>query len=86
MKELYLYSNQIGPSQAQYVAQILSNKRKLTSLGLSNNQIAEEGALILAKDGLSQKKELVKLSLEGNFIGSVGLEAIAKALMDNTEL
>jgi hypothetical protein len=37
LKELYLYSNQIGPNQAVYVSQIIANKRKLTSLGLSNN-------------------------------------------------
>lgn len=37
MKEIYLYSNKLGPGEAQEIAKILSNKRKLTAIGLSNN-------------------------------------------------
>ena len=52
---------------------MLTNKRKLTSLGLSNNKIGEEGAIHIAKNGLKEKEALQKLSLEGNFIGSSGI-------------
>ena len=45
LKELYLYSNKLGPFDAAYISKMLENKRKLTSLGLSNNQIGVEGAL-----------------------------------------
>ena len=86
LKELYLYSNSIGPMQSDYIAAIIAKKRKLTCLGLSNNQIGEEGATILAEQGLQGKDQLTKLSLEGNFIGSQGLIAVSKALMSNIEL
>ena len=49
LKELYLYSNQIGPLQSDYISKIIANKRKLSCLGLSNNQIGEEGCIILAE-------------------------------------
>jgi hypothetical protein len=52
MKELYLYSNSIGPKEASIVAKLIENKKKLTCLGLSNNEILEEGAVELAKVGL----------------------------------
>lgn len=58
LKELYLYSNKIGPTEASQVADILTNKRKLTTLGLSNNLIGEEGAILIAKQGLSDKEHL----------------------------
>jgi hypothetical protein len=47
---------------------MISNKRKLTCLGLSNNAILEEGAVYLANNGLKEKSALTKLSLEGNMI------------------
>ena len=72
--------------QSDYIAAIIAKKRKLTCLGLSNNQIGEEGATILAEQGLQGKDQLTKLSLEGNFIGSQGLIAVSKALMSNIEL
>lgn len=37
LKELYLYSNKLGPQDAVPIAKIIENKRKLTALGLSNN-------------------------------------------------
>ena len=49
LKELFLYSNDFGPNEATYVGLIIENKRKLTSLGLSNNTIYETGAKILAE-------------------------------------
>ena len=45
LKELYLYSNKLGPQDAIHISKILENKRKLTALGLSNNQIGIEGAV-----------------------------------------
>jgi Ran GTPase-activating protein (RanGAP) involved in mRNA processing and transport len=39
LKELYLYSNKLGPDDAMHIAKMLTNKRKLTALGLSNNFI-----------------------------------------------
>ena len=48
LKELYLYSNSIKPNEARFVSDMISNKRKLTTLGLSNNEIGEEGAIYLA--------------------------------------
>lgn len=86
MKELYLYSNKLGAHEAMHIGKILQNKRKLTSLGLSNNQIGVEGAIHLAKTALLDKPSLTKLSLEGNAIGSRGVKAISEALMSNTEL
>lgn len=86
MKELYLYSNKLGPSEAVEVSKIIGSKRKLTALGLSNNQIGTEGAMHLASTALADKLSLTKLSLEGNSIGSRGLRAISEALMANTEL
>jgi Ran GTPase-activating protein (RanGAP) involved in mRNA processing and transport len=37
LKELYVYSNSIGAAESKHVANIIQNKRKMTSLGLSNN-------------------------------------------------
>jgi Ran GTPase-activating protein (RanGAP) involved in mRNA processing and transport len=68
------------------VSKILESKRKITALGLSNNQIGTEGAVHLATTSLADKLALTKLSLEGNSIGSRGLKAISEALMSNTEL
>lgn len=39
LKELYLYSNKLGPNEAVFVSKLIENKRKLTALGLSNNHI-----------------------------------------------
>lgn len=87
LKELYLYSNKLGPEDASHIASMLANKRRLTALGLSNNFIGTEGALYLAEHALRDKPLLAKLSLEGNAIGSRGLRAIAEALsVGNEEL
>ena len=40
----------------------------------------------MAQNGLKDKANLLKLSLEGNFIGGVGLIAVAEALTPNAEL
>ncbi|MFN9910176.1 MAG: hypothetical protein ACK56F_29365 [bacterium] len=48
LKELYLYSNKLGPNEAADISRILQNKRKLTALGLSNNNIGADGAIQLA--------------------------------------
>ena len=45
LKELYLYSNKLGPFEAACISKAVENKRKLTTLGLSNNCIGSEGAL-----------------------------------------
>lgn len=45
LKELYLYSNRLGPGDALLISKIIEKKRKLTSLGLSNNQIGADGAI-----------------------------------------
>ena len=68
------------------MAKIIQSKRKLTALGLSNNQIGTEGAMHIASTALADKLSLTKLSLEGNSIGSRGLRAISEAMMANTEL
>lgn len=86
LKELYLYSNKLGPNEAVEVSRIIESKRKLTALGLSNNSIGTEGAMHIASTALADKLALTKLSLEGNSIGSRGLKAISEALMTNTEL
>ena len=87
MKELYLYSNDITEfADSQNIGQILLNKRKLNSLGLSNNRLGEEGAVEVFSKGLVEKPLLLKLSLEGTLMGSNGLLALSRALLHNTEL
>ncbi len=58
LKELYLYSNKLTAGDSTHISKILQNKRKLTALGLSNNQIGVEGAIGLAATALQDKVQL----------------------------
>ena len=65
---------------------MLANKSRLKTLGLSNNIIGQGGARELASTCLAGLHSLTRLALESNLIGNLGLEAIARALVDNTTL
>ena len=65
---------------------MLANKSRLKTLGLSNNIIGQGGARELASVCLADLVSLTRLALESNLIGNLGLEAIARALVDNTTL
>lgn len=65
---------------------MLVNKIRLKTLGLSNNIIGVGGARELASICLAELTSLNRLSLESNLIGNSGLEAIARALINNTSL
>ena len=86
LTDLSLYSNEIDAEGASYVAQTLVNKKKLCTLGLSNNIIGVGGARELASICLAELPCLTRLALESNLIGNVGLSAISKALVENTSL
>ena len=62
------------------ISQIIKNKSFLTTLGLSNNKLGKDGAIELAENGLRGMSQLVKVSIENNGIGNIGLEAISMSL------
>ena len=65
---------------------MLVNKRMLKTLGLSNNMIGIGGAREIAQVCLQELHSLTRLALESNLIGNSGLEAVARALVENTSL
>jgi len=80
LKELYLFANKIDENGAPFISNMIKNKARLSSLGLSNNKLGTAGAVEIAKNGLEGKREINKLSIENNEIGNEGLKAIAEAL------
>jgi Ran GTPase-activating protein (RanGAP) involved in mRNA processing and transport len=82
LKELYLFANKIEPDGAHCISAIIKNKPKLSCIGLSNNRLGADGAIEIAQNGLEGKQELVKISIENNVIGNIGLRAISLALKD----
>ena len=83
LTDISLYSNEINTEGAVIVAQMLVNKVKLRTLGLSNNIIGQGGAREIASVCLGGLTSLTRLALESNLIGNLGLEGISKALVDN---
>ena len=65
---------------------MLINKRRLQTLGLSNNIIGQGGAREIANVCLGELVSLTRLALESNLIGNSGLSAISKAIAQNTTL
>ena len=51
-------------------------------MGLSNNKLSTAGAVEIARNGLTGKTCMKKLSIENNVIGNEGLKAISIALKD----
>lgn len=86
LTDISLYSNEIDAEGAQLISQMLVNKSKLKTLGLSNNIIGVGGARELASNCLAQLTSLTRLSLESNLIGNDGLAAVAEAIATNTTL
>ena len=86
LTDISLYSNEIDAEGAQLIAQMLINKAKLKTLGLSNNIIGIGGARELAQVCLEHLQSLTRLALESNLIGNQGLEAVSRAMVDNTPL
>lgn len=86
LKELYLFANKIDATGAEAISAMIKNKVKLNTLGLSNNRLAKDGAIEIAKNGLEGKREILKLSIENNVIGNKGLEAICKSLNQCTQM
>lgn len=84
--DISLYSNEIDAEGAQCIAEMLVGKSKLRTLGLSNNIIGTGGARELAQVCLRDLTSLTRLALESNLIGNAGLEAVARALAENTTL
>ena len=82
LKELYLFANKIEPDGAHCISAIIQNKTKLSCIGLSNNRLGADGAIEIAQNGLDGKREVVKISIENNVIGNLGLRAISMALRD----
>lgn len=83
---LNLYSNDINAEGAALLSQLLVNKTKLKTLGLSNNLIGHGGARELANVCLKNLTSLQQLSLESNLISNIGLSNISTALMHNQSL
>lgn len=86
LKELYLFANKIDPDGASCISAIIQNKQNLSCLGLSNNRLGADGAIEIAQNGLDGKQEIVKISIENNVIGNLGLRAIALALKECNSL
>ncbi len=86
LTDISLYSNEIDAEGAQMIAQMLANKSRLQTLGLSNNIIGQGGAREIANVCLAQLVSLTRLALESNLIGNNGLAAISKAIAENTSL
>ena len=86
LTDISLYSNEIDAEGAQCIAQMLVNKNKLRTLGLSNNIIGQGGARELASVCLANLPNLTRLALESNLIGNLGLEAVATSLVANVSL
>lgn len=82
LKELYLFANKIDESGAPFISAMIKNKEKLSCIGLSNNKLNQSGAIEIANNGLLGKRGLVKISIENNSIGNIGLQAISQALKD----
>ena len=57
----------------------------LVELNVSNNYLADEGAVMMA-EGIIFTRTLQKLYVNDNDIGPLGTKAIAKALLENTSL
>lgn len=84
--DINLYSNEINAEGASVIAHMLANKTKLKTLGLSNNIIGSGGAREIASVCLPGLTSLTRLAIESNLIGNLGLEGVARALIDNTSL
>ena len=92
IKHLSFFDDNIGPAEAQTLANALQNKlipkeEELTSttLDLSNNNIGVAGAYAFA-NALKVSTSLVALGLGGNKIGDAGAHNIANALQTNNTL
>ena len=81
--ELNLYSNDINSEGAKVIAQMIKDKVHMKCLGLSNNYIGHMGAREIAAECQNALFGLVKLSLESNLIGNMGMTGLAKALTEN---
>ena len=80
---LRLQHNQLGDMGAEAFAFALRDERcGLTDLNLSDNQISDEGALMLA-EAMTLGCKLERLDLSNNQIGEAGGVAFAKALASN---
>lgn len=64
----------------------MANKVNLRTLGLSNNYIGQSGAREIAAVCQDALFGLVRLSLESNLIGNLGLIGLSKAMIDNESL
>ena len=80
LKELYLFANKINNEGAHYISAMIKNKSFLSCLGLSNNKLYKSGAIEIAQNGLRDKTQLVKISIENNGIGNEGLKEMSLAL------
>ena len=85
LKELDLTSNNVGPSGAIVLADILEVGSSLKKINLKNMRIDESGAAKLIPN-LANHKQLTELVLSGNSLGVLGVEQLAKCLQGLQEL
>ncbi|MDC0857663.1 hypothetical protein OAP83_02990, partial [Rickettsiales bacterium] len=73
------------PDFHKQLLQVFDNDSTLSTLGLWNNQIGDEGAQALA-NALQTNSSLSALNLRNNQIGADGAQALATALQTNSSL
>lgn len=85
IRELDLFSNNLGDSGARAMATAVKRHSSLVQLDLRGNQIGTDGILALG-DAVANNAVLRKLNLAGNRFGDEGAKALAKMLEQNKAL
>ena len=82
LQELYVGENNLQASGAMKIAKGLQNTSSLTILNISNNEEAVDDIAAV----LSHNNKLVTLELGNNYLGTLGVKKIVKALQKTTSL
>lgn len=85
LRELWLFSNELGDLAATAIGSALGANEVLTTLCLENNHVGDVGAKSIAT-ALCGTSRLEELGLGRNQIGDVGAKAIADALSINASV
>lgn len=85
LRELWLFSNEIGDIGARAIGSALSANDVLTTLCLENNHVGDAGAKAVAA-ALCRTNRLEELGLGHNRIGNAGAEAMRAAIANGIAL
>eukprot|EP01125_Pyxidicula_operculata_P018424 TRINITY_DN653_c2_g1_i1.p1 TRINITY_DN653_c2_g1~~TRINITY_DN653_c2_g1_i1.p1 ORF type:complete len:250 (-),score=34.20 TRINITY_DN653_c2_g1_i1:94-843(-) len=77
--------NSIGTS-SKYVSNMIEFNTTLRCLNLSNNQLCNQGAILISNAIKSSNNSITSLNLGGNYISLVGLVSLSDLLRTNTKL